>query len=164
MEQRERELDSWDALVEETIDSLQPPSFLREMDQRFSRGNCLVHTTVAKSEASPTRDSPDKTSASSEKARYKPLPSSHPYSSRSENGETSDKETRKEKKRKQHRRDAEQSGKGSTPVTGVDASSTAGRARPRRKDSSQITCFNCEKKGHYATSCPEPRKDVSSED
>ena len=107
MEQRGRELDSWDALVEETIDSLQPPSFLKEIDQRFPRNNCLAHNTVAKSEASPTRDSRDKTSASFEKARYKPLHSSHSYSSRFENGETTDKETRKEKKRKQRRRDAE---------------------------------------------------------
>ena len=53
MEQCERELDIPDALVEKTIDSLRPPSFLREMDQRFPRGNCLAHTTVAKSEASP---------------------------------------------------------------------------------------------------------------
>ena len=124
------------------------------MDQRFPRGNRLAHTTVAKSEASPTRDSRDKISASSEKACYKPLHTSHPYSSRFENGETSDKETQKEKKRKQHRRDAEQGGKGSTPVTGVGASSTAGRTRPRRKDSSQITGFNYEKKGHYTWSYP----------
>lgn len=54
MEQRGRELDSWDELVEKAIDaeakaSLQPPSFIREMDQRCPRGNRLAHTTVAKS-------------------------------------------------------------------------------------------------------------------
>ena len=34
MEQRGRELDNWDALVEKAIDSLQPPFILRDMDQR----------------------------------------------------------------------------------------------------------------------------------
>ena len=37
------------------------------------------------------------------------------------------KETRKEKKRKQRRRDVEQGGKGSTLITGVDASSSTGK-------------------------------------
>ena len=36
LEQRERKLDSWDALVEETIDSLLPLFFFREIDQRYS--------------------------------------------------------------------------------------------------------------------------------
>ena len=58
MEQIGRKLDSWEELVEKAIDgeakaSLQPHSFLREMDQRCPRGN---HTTVAKSEPSATRD------------------------------------------------------------------------------------------------------------
>ena len=68
MEQRERELDSWDTLVEETIDNLQPLSFFREMDQRFSRGNRLAYTTMAKSKALATwdpRDDPSPTLASS---------------------------------------------------------------------------------------------------
>ena len=107
-EQHKRELDSWDTFVKETINSLQPPYFLRETDQRFPQGNHLALTTVAKSETLPTRYSQDKTSASSEKARYKPLPSLHLYSSWSENGETSDKGTWKEKKRKQHYRNTKQ--------------------------------------------------------
>lgn len=57
MEQRGRELSSWDELVEKAIDaeakaSLQPSSIRREMDQRYPRGNRLVHTTVAKAQAS----------------------------------------------------------------------------------------------------------------
>ena len=32
------------------------------------------------------------------------------------------------------------------------------------KDLSHITCFNCDKKGHYATKCPEPRKTSDSFD
>ena len=61
MEQRGREKDSWEELVEKAIDaeakaSLQPPSFLKEMDQRFLRGNRPAHTTMTKSQASATQD------------------------------------------------------------------------------------------------------------
>ena len=53
MEQRGRELDSWDQMVEKAIDaeakaSLQPASFIREMDQRCPRGNRPTHTIAAK--------------------------------------------------------------------------------------------------------------------
>ncbi len=63
MDQRGRELDSWDELVEKGIDaeakaSLQPQSILREMDQRCPRDNRPALTAVAKSQAS-TRDPRD---------------------------------------------------------------------------------------------------------
>ena len=53
MEQRGREHDSWEELVEKAIDaeakaSLQPPSILREMDQRCPHGNRPAHSTMAK--------------------------------------------------------------------------------------------------------------------
>ena len=64
MEQRGREHDSWEELVEKAIDaeakaSLQPPSILREMDQHCLCGNRPAHSTVAKSQASSTRDPRD---------------------------------------------------------------------------------------------------------
>ena len=164
MEQRGREKDSWEELVEKAIDaeakaSLQPPSFLREMDQRCPRGNRPAHITMAKSQASATwdpRDDPSEktqTQASStwdpwdepsEKAQYKPT-----HSSRSENGETSGRKARKEKKK--HRRQ-KQARKDPTPATS--------RAR---KDLSHITCFNRDQKGHYATKCPEPKRETSED-
>lgn len=53
MEQRGRELDSREELVEKAVDveakaGLQPTSFVIEIDQRCPRGNRLAHTTVAK--------------------------------------------------------------------------------------------------------------------
>ena len=57
-EQRGRELDNWDTLVEKAVDSLQPPSILREMGQCCSRGNRLTHTIVAMFQASDPRDKP----------------------------------------------------------------------------------------------------------
>ena len=56
MEQRGRELDNRDPLVEKAINKLQPPSILREIDQRYHWGNCPAYTTVAKSQTLATWD------------------------------------------------------------------------------------------------------------
>ena len=40
----------------------------------------------------------------------------------------------------------------STTTAGTSAARTA------NKDLSQITCYNCDKKGHYSTTCPAPKK------
>lgn len=55
MEQRGRELDSWEELVEkvakaESKAGLQPTPFIREMDQQCPRGNCPAHATVARAQ------------------------------------------------------------------------------------------------------------------
>ncbi len=53
MEQRGRELDSWEEMIEKAVDAeakagLQPTSFIREMDHRCQRGNRPAHVTAAK--------------------------------------------------------------------------------------------------------------------
>ena len=82
----------------------------------------------------------DKPSVFSKQAQYKP-----PHSSQSESDKTSEKSFRKEKK-EQFRLRHERS-------IALNVASTA------RKDLSHLTCFNSDKKGHYATKCPEPKKD-----
>ena len=155
MEQRGRELDSWEELVEKAIDaeakaSLQPQSILREMDQRCPHGNRPAHATVAKPQTS-TRDPRDEPSEKPKTSGPK-----QPNSSRPENSEIADKKARREKKR-QRRLDQARDRKGSesTPATGANTSNGTSR------DVSQITCFNCNKKGHYASTCRESKKDAS---
>lgn len=113
MEQHSRELDSWDELVEKAIEveakvSRQPPSNIREMDQRCPRGNHSVHTTVAKSPAQvgTLETSPPRLS---KRQRLKITKSSHRNSSRSETaGETSDRERKEQRRQEQGRNSGHQ--------------------------------------------------------
>ena len=132
------------------------------MDQHCLRGNRPAHTTVAKPQALATQDPRDELSEKVQ-AQDKPPRSSHPHSLRSKNGKTSDKEARKEKK-KQRRLDHERARKDSgTPATGVHAPNAASTPGGARKDLNQITCYNCNEKGHYSRNCSEPRRDASEE-
>ena len=75
-----------------------------------------------------------------------------PVSTSTQDSEPSDK-ARKNKKKKQHKdkRDS------TNLSTGVNTAEVGDKSR-RKKDVSEITCYNCNKKGHYVTKCPEPRK------
>ena len=144
MEQRGRELDSWEKLVEKAIDagakaSLQSQSILREMDQRCPRGNRPAYSTMARSQATSTQDLRGR-DGSVEKPEPAPMsPNSLPAGS----SEISNKKSWKEKK-KQQRLDQlrEQARKDSTPGTDVNTPRMPSGARTL-KDLSHITCFNC---------------------
>ena len=89
----------------------------------------------------------------------------------SERAENSKKPRRDHQKGK-HKRNCRDRGacgskpQGSTPATGVNTTETSarndrGRDQPARRedrDMSRTTCYNCNKKGHFANQCPEPRK------
>ena len=69
--------------------------------------------------------------------------------------------TRKDKKKKQHRnkRDSREPKDFTTPASEVNVAEVGGKIKRRnKKDVSEITCFNCNKKGHFSNRCPEPPK------
>ena len=65
----------------------------------------------------------------------------------------------KEKKKKWQKEKRDK--KDFTPASGVNAIDTSGGKARKKKDLSQITCYNCDKKGYYSTKYPEPPKNGS---
>lgn len=72
----------------------------------------------------------------------------------------STKSNEKHRKEKKQHRHQEQARKDSNSATGVHTASAKGARKPTARDLSNITCFNYDKKIHYATRCPEPSKDT----
>ena len=70
------------------------------------------------------------------------------------NPEPSDK-ARKDKKKKQHRDKRESR---DTPASEVNATEVGDKKRRKKKDLREVTCYNCNKQGHYADQRPEPWK------
>ena len=158
LEHRDLELESFEQLVKKVVEaegkaSLRPRTITREMDQHCSRSSRPANSTVAKSQGSPMKD------PRVEEPKFRTQEATSPY--RPESTETSDRKTRKERK-KQRRLEHEwaRNNSGSAPTTKVNAPNVASTTR---KDLSHITCFNCDQKGHYATQCPEPKRDASED-
>ena len=156
MELRSQEYDSWDKLVKKTVAAdakanLQPSYYSRDMDNRCPKGNCLSYTNLSKHQSSyddhPKKEQPQNPQV--QKKLTQPLSSDSP---RPDSNETSENKTRKEKKKKyycEHNRDS------GIPATGVNADNVTSGRTP--KNMSLITCFNCNRTGHYARSCPKKR-------
>ena len=77
-------------------------------------------------------------------------------SASTQDSEPSDK-ARKEKKKNQYKdkKDSRENKDSSTPATRVNKAEVDGR---KKKDISEVTYYNCNKKGHFAMKYPEPRK------
>ena len=156
IEPRSQEYDSWDELVKKTVvakakANLQPSYYSRDMDNRCPKGNRLSHTNLWKHRSS-RDDHLEKEKSQNPQVQKKSTQPPSSCSPRPDSNETSKKKARKEKKKKyrrEHNRDSD------TPATGINTDDvTSGRAP---KDMSSITCFNCDRTGHYARSCPKKR-------
>ena len=145
MDQDASHLDDYEELVAKAVRveakaGLRPSFYVRETDQQVPQGNRPAHTTTHKVQTQRAmkdhREDKSKAKAS--------VPTS------TQNSEPSDK-ARKDKKKKQHKAKRD-----STPATGVNKAEVGDHRA--KKDISEISCYNCNKKGHYSNKCPEPRK------
>ena len=151
IEQYGRELDSFEDTIQKAVNAeaqatLSPRSATRETDQHCPQSTWPAISTAAKSQGSPMKDprvEEPKTRTQKANSSYCP-----------ESTETSDKKTRKEKK-KRHRRDQAWRCSVSTSITSINSSSLFDGVR---RELSQVTYYNCHKKGNYAKNYSEPQK------
>ena len=155
MDQDNSQLIDYEELVAKAVRAeakagLRPSSYVRETDLSCLRGNRPAHTTAHKVQTQGAgkdhRGDDSKTSKGSA-----PTPATS----------TQDSEPSKDKKKKYWpgKKDSKEPKNSTSPASGVNAAEVGGKGKRRKKmDVSQITCFNCNKKGHYSSSCPEPSK------
>ena len=143
IEQQDRELDSWTKIIEKALDvkaqaSLQPTSYIKEMDQWYLRDNQL-NSTKASTKGNLIRDS------RMEESWSKPQ---EPKASALQHQAEAFKKARKEKKKKDQQFGRDRQQEGSTSTTGVNAAKTVEQKKKNKnwsrsdrmtQDVSQVT-------------------------
>ena len=159
MDQDDSQLIDYEELVAKAVRAeakagLRPSSYVRETDLSCLRGNRPPHTTAHKVQTQGAvknhRRDDSKTSKSS---------ASTPAASTQDSKPSNKGKKDKKKKYWRGKKDSKEPKDSTNPASGVNAAEVGGKGKRRKKmDVSQITCFNCNKKGHYSSSCPEPSK------
>ena len=129
--------------------SLRSSTMVRDSDIRCPRGHRPSNSTAAKVQSQETKDSHPEESKVKE---------TRPALSRAKASKSS-KQARKEKKKKRHQ-ERQDKDKDQTPASTANATEVQQKKKKKNRDRdvSKVTCFNCDKKGHYASTCTKPPK------
>ena len=136
-------LDDYEELVAKTVRAetkadLQPSSYVRETDHQVLRGNRPAHTTAYKVQT---------------QGATKNYRKDKPKAKASEPASNKDSEASDKAKRGRRRRQHKDKQDFTNPAIGVNKAKVG-----KKKDISEVKCYNCNKKGHFATKCLESRK------
>ena len=142
IDQNATHLDDYEELIVKTVRAeakagLWPSSYIRETDIQVLQGNRPAHTTMHKIQTQGAMSHGDKPRGKG--------PASTPAST-STDPESLNK-ARKDKKKKQYR-DKKESW--DTLVSEINAAEVGDKKKRKRKDPREVTCYYCNKLGHYA--------------
>ena len=160
MDQDNSQLINYEELVAKVVRAeakagLRPSSYVRETDLSCLRGNRPAHTTAHKvqTQGAGKDHRGDDSKASKGSA-------STPASASTQDSEPSDKAKKDKKKNWEGKKDFKEPKDSTTPAFGVNAAEVGrgGQRRKNKKDISEVTCYNHNKKGHFLNKCLEPPK------
>ena len=150
LDARSRDLDSWEEAVKKAVNAeakalLQSSASTRDMDSRCPRGN--RPTRKEKKDSSGKNKSTDSVPADTSSGKQS--------SSTQQTSSANPKKDQDHQQGSRRRGGRRRQGQGHDfPATGVNASTV----KKEVKDISQVECYNCHRKGHYATKCPQRPK------
>ena len=134
------------AVNAEAKTGLRSSTMVWNLDACCPRGHRLSHNTFSKVQTQGSKDS-----SRSKEPKPKDL---KPAPSRDNVAEPVKKENRKNKKKRlqNHRREQNKQ------IPATNKNTKAPKKKKKRRDPSEVTCLNRDKKGHYASNCTEPLK------
>ena len=151
MNARGRDLDSWEEVIEKAINTevkalLQSSASTRDMDSRCSRGNKPARKEEKDSSGKnkSTDSIPADTSSEKQSSSTQQTSSANPKKNQDHQKGGSWRRGGRQRQGQSH----------DSPATGVNASTV----KKEVKDISQVEYYNCHRKGHYATMCPQRPK------
>ena len=134
---------------------LRPSSYIWETGLNCFRGNWPAHTTTHKVQTQGAVKDHCRDDSKDFKGSASTLASASNQDSEPSNKAKKD----KKKKYYQSKKDSKKPQDSTLPASGVNVAEVEGKERKRnKKNVSEVTCFNCNKKGHYSNKCPKSPK------
>ena len=155
MEQQDRESMDFEEMVQRAINAeskagLRSSAMIRDSDIHCPQSHRLSNNTASRVQTQGT------TAKDSHKEEPK-VKEVKPTLSRAAEASEPLEQARKEKKRKKHskRRDKKEQ----TPASTANVTEVQQKKKKKNQDRdvSEVTCYNCNKKGHYANTCTKPK-------
>ena len=163
MKQQDRESTNFKEMVQKAVNAeakagLRSSIMVRDLDIRCPRGHCPSNSTISKVQTQKTSAKEPRPEESRPK-EAKPAEGKAPVPPRTNAAEPSEQEKKDKKdQRDKKRRFRERRERNDTLATcdnAIDASKK--KKKNRDRDTSRVTCYNCNKKSHFANTCTEPK-------